>query len=144
MQIEVELYGRQFFYFPKYWNNYQSILLQLKGLALNDKMFWVIWYIGRAIENIFILNPIPDKMRNYSPLSDSLESDASNIAGVLAALTDEQKAEFESTVSDYGEHLPERDIQKVWAEPVGRLGTDAMLYCQEQWKSGEITEIDAR
>ncbi|MFP4124032.1 MAG: AAA family ATPase [Coleofasciculus sp.] len=97
-----------------------------------------------TIKNISIINPIPARMRNYSRLSDSLESDASNIAGVLATLSDKQKEEFESTVATYLRHLPERDIQRVWAEPVGRFGTDAMLYCKEEWKPGEITEIDAR
>jgi predicted ATPase len=83
-------------------------------------------------------------MREYSRLSDTLESDASNIAGVLAALPDDQKTEIESTLSAYLKELPEGDIQKVWAEKVGRLGTDAMLYCEEEWKPGQITEIDAR
>lgn len=98
----------------------------------------------QTLQNIFILNPIPSEMRDYSPLSDSLESDASNIAGVLAALPDKRKAEVESTLSTYVKHLPERDIQRVWAEPVGRFKTDAMLYCEELWKPGETTEIDAR
>lgn len=97
-----------------------------------------------SLKNIFILNPIPHTMRSYSRLSDSLESDASNIAGVLAALSDEQKAEVESNLSTYIKDLPEGDIKKVWAEKVGRFGTDAMLYCQEEWKPGHITEIDAR
>ncbi len=97
-----------------------------------------------ALSNIFILNPIPAKMRGYSRLSDTIESDASNIAGVLAGLSDEKKAEVETTISTYIKNLPEGDIKKVWAEKVGRFGTDAMLYCEEEWKPGEITEIDAR
>lgn len=119
-----------------------SILSQLKGLSMDVVEGTRV--ISKTLQNIFILNPLPSNMRYYSPLSESLESDASNIAGVLAALPDEQKAEFESTVSAYVKHLPERDIQKVWAEPVGRFGTDAMLYCEEQWKPGETIEIDAR
>jgi len=90
------------------------------------------------------LNPIPSQMRDYSLLSEKLESDASNIAGVLAALPEEQKAEVEATISAYAKNLPEGDIQRVWAEKVGRFGTDAMLYCEELWKPGHITEIDAR
>ncbi|MFN9598827.1 MAG: AAA family ATPase, partial [Dolichospermum sp.] len=70
--------------------------------------------------------------------------DGSNIAGVLAGLPDEKKTEIENTLSEYLKDLPEGDIKKVWAEKVGRLGTDAMLYCQEEWKPGEIIEIDAR
>ncbi|MDZ7991438.1 MAG: AAA family ATPase [Nostoc sp. EfeVER01] len=97
-----------------------------------------------TLKEILILNPIPSKMREYSRLSDTLESDASNIAGVLAALSEEHKTEVESTLSSYIKDFPEGDIQKLWAEKVGRFGTDAMLYCQEEWKPGHITEIDAR
>ncbi len=97
-----------------------------------------------TLKEILILNPIPSKMREYSRLSDTLESDASNIAGVLAALSEEHKTEVESTLSNYIKDFPEGDIQKLWAEKVGRFGTDAMLYCQEEWKPGHITEIDAR
>ncbi|WP_373528363.1 AAA family ATPase [Nostoc sp.] len=96
------------------------------------------------ISNIFVLNPVPSMMRDYSHLSNILESDGSNIAGVLAALDGEQKAEVESTLSAYIKDFPEGDIKKVFAEPVGRLKTDAMLYCEEEWKPGHITEIDAR
>ncbi|WP_414549388.1 AAA family ATPase [Anabaena sp. CCY 0017] len=101
-------------------------------------------FVISILEKTFILNPIPSKMRDYSRLSDTLESDASNIAGVLAALSDQEKEEVESALSNYIKDLPEGDIKKVWAEKVGRFGTDAMLYCQEEWKPGEITEIDAR
>jgi predicted ATPase len=101
-------------------------------------------FVFPMLENILILNPIPSQMRDYSRLSENIESDGSNIAGVLAALSDEQKIEVESNLSYYIKDLPEGDIKKVWAEKVGRLGTDAMLYCQEEWKSGEIIEIDAR
>ncbi|MEH2418379.1 AAA family ATPase [Nostoc sp.] len=101
-------------------------------------------YVVSTLKEIFVLNPIPSKMRDYSRLSDTLENDASNIAGVLAALTEEQKAEVESSLSEYIKDFPEGDIKKVFAEPVGRLKTDAMLYCEEEWKSGETTLIDAK
>ncbi len=120
----------------------QCILSQLIGFSL--KMIEAIKVVSQSLENIFILDSVPSKIRHYSPLSDRLESDASNIAGVLSALPDEQKAEVESTLSIYIKDLPEGDIQKVWTEKVGRFGTDAMLYCQEQWKPGQFTEIDAR
>ncbi|MEH2388421.1 MAG: AAA family ATPase [Nostoc sp.] len=112
---------------------------------IQDKMLGdEINVVVQCLDKIFILNPIPDKMRDYSRLSDNLESDASNIAGVLAALDGEQKVEVESALSAYINDFPEGDIEKVFAEPVGRLKTDAMLYCHEEWKSGDITEIDAR
>ncbi|MBD2046885.1 AAA family ATPase [Coleofasciculus sp. FACHB-64] len=129
---------------PGLWIRSYSILSQLKGYYLLDETVKGISTVRQSLENIFILNSIPSIMRDYSLLSDNLESDASNIAGVLAALPDERKAEVESTLSTYVKHLPERDIQRVWAEPVGRFKTDAMLYCEELWKPGETTEIDAR
>jgi predicted ATPase len=98
-----------------------------------------------VLKNISILDPVPSRMRGYSPLSDSLQSDASNIAGVLAALPDERKTEVQSILTSYVTKLPEREIQKVWAEPVGRLSSDAMLYCEEQWDPKKpSTIIDAR
>ncbi|MGM3309267.1 AAA family ATPase [Anabaena sp. WFMT] len=117
-----------------------------RTLDFNDKKLpnLINNVIRPTIANILILNPIPSKMRDFSRLSENIESDASNIAGVLAALSEEKKAEVELNLSYYIKDLPEGDIQKLWAEKVGRFGTDAMLYCQEEWKPGETTEIDAR
>lgn len=100
--------------------------------------------VASILGNTLILNPIPSQMRDFSRLSENLENDCSNIAGVLAVLTDDKKTEIENTLSEYLKDLPEGDIKKVWAEKVGRFGYDAMLYCQEEWKPGEIIEIDAR
>jgi len=116
----------------------------LFGYGIYDRLSPSILANVSHLKTIFILNPIPSKMRDYSRLSDRLESDAANIAGVLAALPEQEKTEVESTLSNYIKDLPEGDIKKVWAEKVGRLGIDAMLYCEEEWKTGEITEIDAR
>ncbi|MFP4298601.1 MAG: AAA family ATPase [Spirulinaceae cyanobacterium] len=99
---------------------------------------------GETIENIFILNPKPEKMRDYAPITKDLLADASNLAGVIAKLSEQQLSQFNQTISSYVKHLPERDIQRVWATPVGELETDAMLYCEEEWKPGEKIKIDAR
>jgi len=100
--------------------------------------------VQKTLASITILEPMPHKMRDYSRLSEAMAQDASNIAGFLAALSDPKKSEVETEITHYLEHFPEGDIKKVWAEKVGRLGTDAMLYCQEEWRPGEIMEIDAR
>jgi predicted ATPase len=117
----------------------QSILNQVKTSAINTQMHFVF----QKLRNIFIFNPEPSKMRNYSVRSDTLQSDGSNIAGVLADLPDSQKTDVENTLLKYIQHLPEKDIKKVWGEVVGRLGKDAMLYCTEEWQPGKTTEIDA-
>ncbi|MBD2450217.1 AAA family ATPase [Nostoc sp. FACHB-152] len=97
-----------------------------------------------TLENILVLNPIPYKMRDYARLSETLERDGSNIAGVIAALDRDKKIEVELNLSNYTKNLPDKDIRKVFAEAVGRLKTDAMLYCEEEWKPGETTLIDAK
>ncbi len=101
-------------------------------------------FVCEQLTSIFVMNPLPSQMRDYSRISENIEQDGSNIAGVLAALPEDKKIEVEATLCHYLEHFPEGDIKKIWAEKVGRLGIDAMLYCQEEWRHGEITEIDAR
>jgi predicted ATPase len=123
-----------------------SILSQLTGLAsISQEITEGISIVSQVLQNIFILDPIPSKMRSYSPLSDHILSDASNIAGILAALEEPEKSQVETEITKYVTDLPERDIQKVWAEPVGKFNSDAMLYCQEMWVQNQTpTLIDAR
>jgi predicted ATPase len=73
-----------------------------------------------------------------------LQSDGANIAGVLAGLEVERKTEVESILARYLKELPEKDIKRIWAEPVGKFKTDAMLYCEEDWGEGKSHEVDAR
>lgn len=120
-----------------------SILSQLYGLSLRQEIMKAISYVWEALQGIFILDPIPSLMRSYTPFSSTLNNDASNIAGVLAALPLEEKKEIEGILSRYAKELPERDIRKVWAKPVGEFGRDAMLYCTEDWGNKEIL-MDAR
>lgn len=130
---------------PKEMHRSASILSQLNGLqGLRKDIIEGINLVSNILENIFILDPIPSRMRDYSPLTEHLFSDASNIAGVLAALREGKKAEVGEILSKYLTKLPERDIRRVWAEPVGKFGADAMLYCEEVWVSDQVKTVDAR
>ncbi len=123
----------------------RSILRFITAFSMQKDIVIAISAVVPTLENIFVLDAIPSKMRSYSSISNSLQGDASNIAGVLASLPKQQKSHIESSLSAYVTHLPERDIKRVWAEAVGRFHTDAMLYCEEAWISGEkTTVIDAR
>ena len=51
---------------------------------------------------------------------------------------------MERELTKYIRPLPEKDINKIWAETVGRFDTDAMLYSEEGWTSQTMTTIDAR
>ena len=98
----------------------------------------VLSYINR----ISIIDPVPNKMRQYSKLSKQLFKDCSNIAGVMAALKDDEKRELEEKLTKYIRPLPERDIIKMEAVKVGLTNTDAMLYCYEGWNPS--VPVDAR
>lgn len=121
-----------------------TILSQLSNLPILKEIKEKGEVVADALKAIFILDPKPDKMRDYSPLSDRLASDGSNIAGVIAGLPAEVQKGFEERLTNYVKPLPERDLNKIWAEPVGRFGTDAMLYCTEEWIDGQKSEFDAR
>jgi predicted ATPase len=122
-----------------------TILFQLLGQSLRREIEEGVAEVISALRGIFILDPIPSHMRHYSPLSDRLESDASNIAGVLAGLLPEQQKEIEQVITKFASRLPERDILRFYAEKVGKFASDAMLYCEEHWLDrSEPHTVDAR
>lgn len=126
-------------------NRNTAVLFQSKSLHLKKKVIVdVSANLLNLLSGIFILDPIPNHMRDYSQLSERLMTDGSNIAGVLAALSDEKKAEIESKLTAYLKELPEKDIEKVWAERIGKFNTDAMLYCKEGWREDNECIVDAR
>lgn len=125
-------------------NRSHTILAQTETLSVRKKVLEGARHTLSELNKIFVFDPIPSHMRNYSPLSDALLSDGSNIAGVLAGLEEERKEEVEKIITHYLKELPERDIQRLWTETVGKFGTDAMLYCEEGWENQPTHEIDAR
>ena len=130
---------------PRQLSRTNSVLFQLDGQKLRQEIHDGINAVISKLRNIFILDPIPSHMRNYSPLADKLDPDAKNIAGVLAALPDEKKQEIENVLTTYVSQLPERDIQRVYAETVGKFNSDAMLYCEEHLSDdGDPPTVDAR
>ncbi|SFB04105.1 AAA family ATPase [Azotobacter beijerinckii] len=130
---------------PRQLSRAHSVLFQLVGQKLRQEIQDGVSTVISALRDIFILDPIPSHMRDYSPLAERLESDARNIAGVLAALPNEKQQEIEAVLTRYARQLPERDIRRVYAETVGKFNSDAMLYCEEHWlDEGETPTVDAR
>lgn len=130
---------------PRQLSRTHPVLFQLVGQKLRQEIQDGVIAVINALREIFILDPIPSHMRNFSPLSERLESDASNIAGVLAALPQEKQREIEKVLTKYASQLPERDIRRVYAETVGKFNSDAMLYCEEHWlDEGPPPTVDAR
>lgn len=130
---------------PRQLSRTHAVLFQLVGQKLRQEIQDGVTEVISALRDIFILDPIPSHMRKFSPLSDKLESDAWNIAGVLAALPKEKQQEIEAVLTRYASQLPERDIRRVYAETVGKFNSDAMLYCEEHWlDQGPPPTVDAR
>ena len=130
---------------PRQLSRAHAVLFQLVGQKLRQEIQEGVAQIVVALHDIFILDPIPSHMRRFSPLSDRLEPDAWNIAGVLAALPKLKQKEIEAVLTKYAGQLPDRDIRRVYAEKVGKLNADAMLYCEEHWlDKGTPPTVDAR
>lgn len=125
-------------------NRSHIVLVQSDALNLRREVQEGVKQVLGQLQQIFVFDPIPSHMRDYSPLSERLQADGSNIAGVLAALDPVHKVEVEGTLTQYLKALPERDIQRIWTEPVGKFQTDAMLYCEEGWSSTVSHTVDAR
>jgi predicted ATPase len=101
--------------------------------------------VWNALTRLFILNPIPSHMRSFSPKSEKLSQDGSNLAGVIAALPEKRKAEVEEAIRNYASKLPERDILSLKADLYGPFKSDAMLICDEGWKDGHPPlKVDSR
>jgi predicted ATPase len=98
-----------------------------------------------SLSRLFILNPIPSHMRTFSAKAERLAQDASNLAGVLAALPEARKADVEKTILGYVKDLPEKDILSLSAELYGPFKSDAMLVCDEGWDHGkDPLRVDSR
>lgn len=120
------------------------LLSQMEGLNVAQDIKDVARHVLRSLRDIFILQPQPNRMRQYVPLASELEKDGGNIAGVLAGKPDAEKEAMEATISSYLHKLPERDVERVWTERVGRFASDAMLYCEEKWTATSTVTLDAR
>lgn len=125
-------------------NRTHLVLVQADALNLRKEVQDGVKQVLSQLQRIFVFDPIPSHMRDYTPFSETLQADGSNLAGVLAALDEGRKKEVEQTLTQYLKALPERDIQRIWTEPVGKFQTDAMLYCEEGWSGTESHTVDAR
>ena len=96
--------------------------------------------LSRSLCSLLVLLPVTDQMRRYVPLAESLASDASNLAGVIAALPDPRRKEVEDLLTEYLAKLPEYQVKRIYVERFGLHKSDAMLCCEEPWGAA----IDAR
>lgn len=129
-QKHLEFYQTSWSELP-HWPVYIQKQVSCFGFKSLDDVRKAQFKTFNLLQKIFVFNPIPSQMRNYSPLSQNLERDAANIAGVIAALPETEKSILEKELSHYIAKIPEGKIEKVWVETVGKLDNHAMLYCEE-------------
>lgn len=107
---------------------------------LDDGGTWIVSSVRKSMLSLFVLIPATALMRRYIPLAETLLPDASNLAGVIAALPDPQRKEVEALLTEYLAKLPEYQVKRIYVERFGLHKSDAMLCCEEPWG----TAIDAR
>ena len=135
-------------YHKTFFNKQHSGLTQSESLITDNETISVtaskaIRCLINLFRGILVFDPIPSHMRGYTKLSKMLLEDGSNVAGVLAALEAPNRKKIEETLTHYLKALPEKDINKVWAERIGRQQSDAMLYCEEIRSPNLTHEVDA-
>lgn len=122
-----------------------SVLSQISGLNVLKGIKDGATAALEAFSSIFVLDPDPGQMRGFPSLSETLNANGSNVAGVIAAMPEDERRTFEERIVHYVKSLPEKDLRRVWAEPVGRFNDAAMLYCAENWDDTDVpVEVDAR
>lgn len=120
--------------------------LQLSSSSITSQPITVgLGTVWKALERLFILNPIPSHMRGFSKKSEKLLQDGSNLAGVIAALPDQEKENVEQSIRKYLKDLPEKDTLSLKAELYGPFKSDAMLFCEEGWGTEQKPlQVDSR
>lgn len=94
------------------------------------------------LRKIRLSNPIPERMRDFAPLSKTIAEDASDLAGYLANLDEELKSVTYEAILKYLKPLPDRDIKSIRADKIP-MTDKAMLFCTEEWTSGHTQEQSA-
>jgi len=125
-------------------NNSISVLAQVYSSKVNEEIRGGVDNVYTTLKNIFILDPIPQNARKYVSLDPDLALDGSNIAGVIASMSNGQKVDFEKIITKYAAQLPEREIKKVEALRFGPFEKDAILVCEEEFVKGKTQKVDSR
>lgn len=94
------------------------------------------------LRKIRLSNPIPERMRDFAPLSKTIAEDASDLAGYLANLDEETKSVTYEAILKYLKPLPDRDIKSIRADKIP-MTDKAMLFCTEEWTAGHTQEQSA-
>lgn len=119
-----------------------SVLSQISYVKCVRKIQDAVLIVTGNLRKVRLSNPIPERMRTFSPLSKSIDDDASNLAGYLANMDADTQAQTYTQILKYLRPLPDRDIKAIRADKIPMTDM-AMLFCTEEWTEGIVEEQSA-
>ena len=129
---------------PRYQNfsAKTSVLSQIEYVNCVRRIKNSTLTVVNNLRKIRLSNPIPERMRDFAPLSKTIAEDASDLAGYLANLDEELKSVTYEAILKYLKPLPDRDIKSIRADKIP-MTDKAMLFCTEEWTAGHTQEQSA-
>ena len=129
---------------PRYQNfsAKTSVLSQIEYVNCVRRIKDSTLTVVNNLRKIRLSNPIPERMRDFAPLSKTIAEDASDLAGYLANLDEELKSVTYDAILKYLKPLPDRDIKSIRADKIP-MTDKAMLFCTEEWTAGHTQEQSA-
>ena len=129
---------------PRYQNfsAKTSVLSQIEYVNCVRRIKDSTLTVVNNLRKIRLSNPIPERMRDFAPLSKTIAEDASDLAGYLANLDEELKSVTYEAILKYLKPLPDRDIKSIRADKIP-MTDKAMLFCTEEWTTGHTQEQSA-
>lgn len=129
---------------PRYQNfsAKTSVLSQIEYVNCVRRIKDSTLTVVNNLRKIRLSNPIPERMRDFAPLSKTIAEDASDLAGYLANLDEELKSVTYEAILKYLKPLPDRDIKSIRADKIP-MTDKAILFCTEEWTAGHTQEQSA-
>ena len=129
---------------PRYLNfsAKTSVLSQIEYVNCVRKIKESVLAVVNTLRKVRLSNPIPERMRDFAPLSKTISEDASDLAGYLANLDKSLQSDTYEAILKYLKPLPDRDIISIRAEKIP-MTDKAMLFCTEEWTAGHTQEQSA-
>lgn len=129
---------------PRYQNfsAKTSVLSQIEYVNCVRRIKDSVLAVVDNLKKIRLSNPIPERMRDFAPLSKTIAEDASDLAGYLANLDEKSQASTYEAILKYLKPLPDRDIKSIRADKIP-MTDKAMLFCTEEWTADHTQEQSA-
>lgn len=129
---------------PRYLNfsAKTSVLSQIEYVNCVRRIKDSVLAVVDNLKKIRMSNPIPERMRDFAPLSKTIAEDASDLAGYLANLDEKSQASTYEAILKYLKPLPDRDIKSIRADKIP-MTDKAMLFCTEEWTANHTQEQSA-